>query len=148
MRERYIENDTYTTYGQDAIVNGEIIANYYGNHDYSTEKFITDKTLADIKALDVTESHSTEVYVVKATVEVVETPFFTNLKITTTVLSLTSTAQARLSTTGSSSLQVRRLQWRSLRATGMTRQFMPAVFLPLSLRTEARSITPLTSPFN
>ena len=82
MRERFIKDDTYTTYGQDAIVNGEIIANYYGNHEYSTAKFITDKTLADIKALDVTESHSTEVYVVKATVEVVETPYYTNLKIT------------------------------------------------------------------
>ena len=82
MRERFIKDDTYTTYGQDAIVNGEIIANYYGNHAYSTEKFITDKTLEDIKALDVTESHSTEVYVVKAVVEVVETAYYTNLKIT------------------------------------------------------------------
>ena len=57
------------------------MANYYGNHEYSTEKFITDKTLADIKALSVEESHSTEVYVVKATVEVVETAYYTNLKI-------------------------------------------------------------------
>ncbi len=82
MRERFIKDDTYDTYGQDAIVNGQIIANYYGDHAYSTEKFITDKTLADIKALDVTESHSTEVYVVKAVVEVVETAYYTNLKIT------------------------------------------------------------------
>lgn len=82
MRERFIEDDTYTTYGQDAIVNAEIVANYYGEHEYSTEKFITDKTLADIKALSVEESHSTEVYIVKATVEVVETPYYTNLKIT------------------------------------------------------------------
>ena len=81
MRERFIKDDTYTTYGQDAIVNGQILANYYGNHEYSTEKFITDKTLADIKALSVTESHSTEVYVVKATVQVVETAYYTNLKI-------------------------------------------------------------------
>ncbi len=82
MRERYIKDDTYTTYGQDAIVNGEIIANYYGNHEYSTAKFITDKTLADIKALAVTESHSTEVYVVKAVVEVIEEAYFTSIKIT------------------------------------------------------------------
>lgn len=81
MRERYIKNDSYTTYGQDAIVNGVILANYYGEHEYSTEKFITGKTLADIKALSVEESHSTEVYVVKATVEVVETAYYTNLKI-------------------------------------------------------------------
>lgn len=82
MRERYIKDDSYESYGQDAIVNGVIIANYYGNHEYSTEKFITGKTLADIKNLDITESHSTEVYVVKAVVEVIETQYFTNLKIT------------------------------------------------------------------
>ena len=82
MRERYIKDDSYTTYGQDAIVNAEVVANYYGNTAYSTEKFITDKTLADIKALDVNESHSTEVYVVKAKIEVVETAYYTNLKIT------------------------------------------------------------------
>ncbi len=82
MRERFIKDDTYTTYGQDAIVNGEIIANYYGNHEYSTAKFITDKTLADIKALSVTESHSTEVYIVKATVELIEDPHYTAIKIT------------------------------------------------------------------
>ena len=81
MRERFIKDDTYTTYGQDAIVNGEIVANYYGNHAYSTEKFINGKTLADIKALSVTESHSTEVYIVKAVVEVVETAYYTNLKV-------------------------------------------------------------------
>ena len=82
MRERYIKDDTYTTYGQDAIVNGEIIANYYGNHAYSTEKFITGKTLADIRALNIEESHSTEVYVVKVTVEFIETAYYTSLKIT------------------------------------------------------------------
>ena len=81
MRERFIKDDTYTTYGQDAIVNGQIVANYYGNHEYSTAKFIEGKTLADIKALSVTESHSTEVYIVKATVEFVETAYYTNAKI-------------------------------------------------------------------
>ena len=81
MRERFIKDDTYTTYGQDAIVNGQILANYYGNHEYSTEKFITDKTLADMKNLDATESHSTEVYVVKGTVVIVETNYYTNIKL-------------------------------------------------------------------
>ena len=79
MRERFIKDDTYTTYGQDAIVNATIIANYYGNHEYSTEKFITDKTLADIAALNATESHSTEVYLITATVKVVEAQFYSNI---------------------------------------------------------------------
>lgn len=82
MRERYVKDDASTIAGQTCIVNAEIVANLFGNHEYSTEKFITDKTLADIKALDITESHSTEVYVVKAVVEVVETAYYTNLKIT------------------------------------------------------------------
>ena len=81
MRERFIKDDTYTTYGQDAIVNGQIVANYYGNHEYSTEKFITGKTLADMKNLDATKSHSTEVYVVKGTVVIVETNYYTNIKL-------------------------------------------------------------------
>ena len=51
-------------------------------HAYSTEKFITGKTLADIKAFSVTESHSTEVYVVKAKIEFIETAYYTSLKIT------------------------------------------------------------------
>ena len=82
MRERFIKDDTYTTYGQDAIVNCEIVANYYGNYEYSTERFITDKTLADIYALDANESHTTEVYVVKATVTVVKTSFYTRIDLT------------------------------------------------------------------
>ena len=80
MRERFIKDDTYTTYGQDAIVNAEVIANYYGEHEYSTEKFI-EGTIADIYNLDATESHSGEVYIVKATVEVIETPYYTNIQL-------------------------------------------------------------------
>ena len=82
MRERFIKDDSYTTYGQDAIVNGVIVANYYGNHEYSTDKATTGKTLAEIGALDCTESHSTELYIVSGvTVEVVETAYYTNINI-------------------------------------------------------------------
>lgn len=81
MRERYIKDDTYTTYGQDVIVNAVIVANYYGDHAYSTDKVITDKTLADIAALDVTESHSTELYRLTVTVEVVEATYYSNIYI-------------------------------------------------------------------
>ena len=79
MRERFIKDDSYTTYGQDAIVSCQIVANYYGNHAYSTEKFITDKTLADIAKLDATESHSTEVYVLTVTVKVVDAQYYSNI---------------------------------------------------------------------
>ena len=79
MRERFIDDDTYETYGQDAVVNSVIVANYYGNHEYSTDKIITDKTLADIAALDVTESHSTELYRVTVSVKVVDAYYYSNI---------------------------------------------------------------------
>ena len=67
--------------GQLAISNCELLANYYGEHDYHTFDFIKDKTLADIYALNNNEHHSDEVYYVKATVEVVETAYYTSIKL-------------------------------------------------------------------
>ena len=52
-----------TYFGQTCIEEATIIANNKGNHDYSTDKFITDKTLADVAEFEVTDDHSTEVYV-------------------------------------------------------------------------------------
>ena len=78
-RERYIKDDTYTTYGQDTIVNAVVVANYYGNHKYSTEKMITGKTIADILALNVTESHSTELYLVTVSIKVVDAQYYSNI---------------------------------------------------------------------
>lgn len=67
--------------GQINIDGATILANYYGGHEYSTSTFDYSKTLADIASLDHTEDHSTEVYVVKAVVVVVETPFYTSIKV-------------------------------------------------------------------
>ena len=47
MRERYINDDTKTQTGQTCIVDAEILQNNYGSHEYSTAKFVTDKTPAD-----------------------------------------------------------------------------------------------------
>ncbi len=82
MRERYVKNDTSTIAGQTCIVNAKILVNNYGNHEYSTAKFITDKTLADIVALPVTEDHTTSVYVITATVKVVSQTYFSNIYLT------------------------------------------------------------------
>ena len=70
------------TFGQTCISNATVEANYYGNHPYNTDFFITDKTLADFYALDEMVDSTTDVYVLKATVEVVETAYYTNIKIT------------------------------------------------------------------
>ena len=78
-RERFIDDDTYTTFGQDTIVNAVVVANYYGNHEYSTDKIITGKTIADIVALNVNESHSTELYLVTVSIKVVDTQYYSNI---------------------------------------------------------------------
>ncbi len=80
MRECYKDDDK-THAGQTCIVDAEVLANYYGAHDYPTDGFITDKTLADIYALNNNEDHTTEVYVVKATVNVVETAYYTTISL-------------------------------------------------------------------
>ncbi len=73
------EDSTWcTTCVKDAVV----LANYYGEHEYDTSNFITDKTLADFAALDVNKDHTTEVYVVKATIQFVDNKFFTRYDLT------------------------------------------------------------------
>ena len=56
------------TDGQIYINNAELVVNNYGNKKYSTNSFITNKTLADIAALDGDVLHTTEVYVITATI--------------------------------------------------------------------------------
>ena len=64
MRERYIKDDSYEQVGQTCIVDAEILQNNFGSHEYSTAKFVTDKTVADLYALDAKVDYSTTVFVV------------------------------------------------------------------------------------
>ena len=82
MRERYVKNDASTIAGQTCIVNAEIIANAYGKHEYSTEKFVTENTLADFRALDNTVDYSTTVFVVTATLKLEGSAHYSNYKLT------------------------------------------------------------------
>ena len=84
MRERYIKDDSYTTHGQTSIVNAIIIANYYGNHEYSTEKFVTDSTVEEFYALDKTVDYSTTVFVLPVRIEYVQDNFSSNYKLHST----------------------------------------------------------------
>lgn len=54
--------------GQINIENAEVLANYYGEHDYSTASFLTGKTMEEIKALSDTPESTTLVYVITAKV--------------------------------------------------------------------------------
>ena len=69
-------------FGQTCLVDGVIVANYYGNNQYSTASFVTDKTIADFDSLKITEDHTTTVFVLEATVKVVEATYYTNIYIT------------------------------------------------------------------
>lgn len=81
VRERYVKDDASAHVGQTCIVGAVIEANLYGNHEYSTAKFVTDKTPAEFYALDKTVDYSTTVFVLTVTVEVNETAYYTNIKL-------------------------------------------------------------------
>lgn len=65
-----------STWCTTCVKDAKVLANYYGKHEYDTTNFITGKTLADFNALNVDEDHTTEVYVLKATIEYVETTYY------------------------------------------------------------------------
>ncbi|MDD6201026.1 MAG: hypothetical protein PUB93_07145 [Firmicutes bacterium] len=66
-------------FGQTLISGATVVTNNYGKHAYSIKTFITGKTLADINNLDNSVDHTTEVYVLKGTVKIVETKYYKNI---------------------------------------------------------------------
>ena len=54
--------------GQTCITSAVIDANLQGNHAYSTETFITDKTATEFYSLDATVDYSTSVFVLEVTI--------------------------------------------------------------------------------
>lgn len=76
--------DGYTGAGQINIYNTTVLLNNYGKHETPTNNYDSTKTLADLYALDHTEDHSTQVYMVEAVIDYVETPFYTSLQLKST----------------------------------------------------------------
>ncbi|MDE6660716.1 MAG: hypothetical protein K2J93_02690 [Anaeroplasmataceae bacterium] len=68
-------------YGQSVLLDCELILNFYGSHDYSTATFDDTKTLEDLLAMDVSEDHTTQVYVIEVKVKLVESQHFSNIYI-------------------------------------------------------------------
>lgn len=68
--------------GQIAITDASILANKYGNHDYSTASFILGGSLSDLIDLDKLEDHSTKVYVITATITLYESTYYSLYTIT------------------------------------------------------------------
>lgn len=69
-------------YGQTCIIDAQLVVNNYGNHAYSDASFVTDKTLADFRNLDVTVDYSTTVFVTKAKVVVEQTQYYSKIYLT------------------------------------------------------------------
>lgn len=69
-------------HGQTCLIDAKLVTNLYGNHAYADNTFVTGKTLADFYNLDVTVDYSTTVFVLKATVEVIETNYYTKICLT------------------------------------------------------------------
>lgn len=68
--------------GQLVVKNAELIVNFYGNNEYSTENFITGKSLEELMDLSVNDNiHTTEVYVLEVKVEVVDAQYYSNIYI-------------------------------------------------------------------
>lgn len=92
MREHHVKTPYSGAYvGEACIVEGEVIANYYGSHEYSTAKFVTGKTVDDLRNLDIMTDYSTTVFVVDAIVTVTETAYYTSISVKSTTTSTTIT---------------------------------------------------------
>ena len=68
--------------GQSVIFDAEILANYYGSHEYDTTKFDTTKTLKELSAFDVNLDFSTTVYVVNVVVVFEKTNYYSKCSLT------------------------------------------------------------------
>lgn len=78
---RYFKSKSGGNWGNTCVSDAKVLVNNYGNHAYSTESFDGVLTLAEFAALDVNTDYTTYVFTVTATVEVVETAFYTNIKL-------------------------------------------------------------------
>lgn len=73
--------ETLTAIGQSFIGNTTLVANYYGNHTYSTATFDSSKTIDELYDFDALEDYSAQGYIVNGTVLVEETAYYTNILI-------------------------------------------------------------------
>ena len=79
--ERYFKSKSGGNWGNTCISGAKVVINNYGSHEYSTASFDGVKTLAEFNALSTDVDFTTSVFTVTATVEVVDTGFYTNIKL-------------------------------------------------------------------
>lgn len=78
---RYFKSKSGGNWGNTCISDAKVLVNNYGEHAYSTASFAGNLTLAEFVALDVNTDYTTTVFTVTAQIEVVETAYYTNIKL-------------------------------------------------------------------
>jgi hypothetical protein len=76
------QKDGASHFGQSHLEVVSVVANNYGKHSYSTKSFITGKTITDLKNLSSANDYTTNVYIVKGSVKVVEAQYYSNIYVT------------------------------------------------------------------
>lgn len=67
------------SYGQTCILDGVVVSNNYGNNAYNTSFFVTGKTITDLYNLKIDTDYTTTAFVLKATVVLEESQYYTNI---------------------------------------------------------------------
>lgn len=92
-RVNFKSSETY--HGQTCLLDSKVLANYFGNHSYSRESFVSGMTVSDFHDLDVAEDKTTTVYTMQVTVIVINNKYYTNIQVgdgTTTIALYCSSA--------------------------------------------------------
>ena len=68
--------------GQSCLLDATLVSNLYGDYEYSKATFDSTKTLEELYELSVKEDYTTQVYVVTGKVKLIESAYFTSIKLT------------------------------------------------------------------
>lgn len=97
-RDRFYDASKGGTHvGQTCVSDATVLVNNYGKHEYNTSNFVTGKTLEDFHNLQVEQDYSTTVFILKATVVIEETPYYSSIKLSSgnTTVSLYSSSASQ-----------------------------------------------------
>lgn len=70
-------------FGQSCLLDSTVLANNYGNHEYSRQSFDSSKTIEELYDLDVTLDYSCQVFVVTGQISCVSSAYSTNYYVGT-----------------------------------------------------------------
>lgn len=67
--------------GQSTIDKASIVANYYGNHEYSKDSFDSSYTIDELYGFSIDTDYTTQVYVVEGIIQVIDYGYYKNVLI-------------------------------------------------------------------